>query len=65
MLNARKLVEKIKEVDLNIKGDDNLFPYTFVTFLCRDKDWEPTFWRLLDQSNLRQSLKDKLKTWKE
>ena len=64
MLNARKLIEKIKEVDDKI-GDENKFPYTFVIALCKGKEWERKFWDMLETSTVKKEIKQKLKTWKD
>jgi hypothetical protein len=58
MLNPRKLIEKIKEVDERL--GDMPFPYTFVLGLCQGKEWEDKFWRMLNNSDVRFELKMEL-----
>jgi hypothetical protein len=58
MLNPRKLIEKIKEVDERLDGMP--FPCTFVLGLCQGKEWEDKFWRMLSDSDVRTELKKEL-----
>ena len=60
MMNPKKLIASIKEVFSNPVMTLDKFPYDFITGLTEGKEWEQDFIRELKQSDLNETLKNKI-----